>query len=277
MTRAQGTEHVWVTRLRAALGRFTTGVAVVTVAGPDGPVGITVNSFASITLDPPLVLFCLHNRSRIRHAFDGTDIFAVNVLGATQQHVSHAFTTGDTPTGSPTTFDTGSTGAPLVPDSIAVLECVRRDEVVIGDRILVISEVLDCSVRDDGAPLVFFASSYTGLQRVDGRPTPEPDPPADEDYGLVLPITLPAGEAIPDALSGRSTPEEYDRYFRIHRESHDLADWTKTCMTVSHELLDDLATTDLSPQDRTALLSGLVVAQAETLDRWLRLAVGSST
>ena len=77
---------------RAVLGRYATGVAVVTARGPEGvPVGLTVNSFTSVSLDPPLVLFCLDRQAGSGPAFAATDCFAVNILGTDHARVSSRF------------------------------------------------------------------------------------------------------------------------------------------------------------------------------------------
>jgi hypothetical protein len=92
------------------------------------------------------------------------------------------------------------------------------------------------------------------------------------DYGLIAPISIPAGNRIPDELTGIATPAEYDRYFRLSRDSIDLADWTRTCLTVHRELVEDLGNSALGESDKQAILVGLVTVQDITLSRWLGVA-----
>src|SRR6476646_3374508 len=77
--------------LRTALSQYPTGVAVVTTRSAAGPVGVTVNSFGSLSLDPPLVLWCLRRRSASLGAFTRAEYFAVNVLAAAQERVARQF------------------------------------------------------------------------------------------------------------------------------------------------------------------------------------------
>lgn len=92
------------------------------------------------------------------------------------------------------------------------------------------------------------------------------------DHGLIAPISVPDGNRIPDELTGIATPAEYDRYFRLSRHSMDLADWTRTCLTVHRELVADLDHSALGENDKQAILVGLVTVQDITLSRWLGVA-----
>ena len=267
---SEGNGVIASSHLRTVLGRFATGVAVVSIAGRTGPVGITVNSFTSVSLEPPLVLFCVHNRSRVRADLAECEAFAINVLGAHQENISRAFTMAGDPQSDCPEFQVGVTGVPLIAESIAYLECLPYQEMTVAERILVIGEVRACGFRDDAPPLVFFGSRYTSIEEQNQHSANATSqiPP---DYGLVQPISIPRGESIP-GLPGLSKPDEYDEYFRVRRSDDDLVDWTRTCLTVSQGLMADIGKTGLSPTDRNAILRGLIVAQAETLGKWLQIA-----
>lgn len=93
----------------------------------------------------------------------------------------------------------------------------------------------------------------------------------DPDFGLVSPITLPAGAKVPDRVTGRSTPEEYDQYFRILREQQGLVNWSNTCVSVLQHLLDDLAASTLDPADERDILRGYLIVMQTTLMRWVKV------
>lgn len=144
--------------LRDALGRFPTGVTVVTVATPDGPMGITVNSFASVSLDPPLLLWCPGKASSRFDAFAGADRFAVHVLG--QDHLDMAQGFARRPDAfDGLTLDDCPHGVPLIADCLARFECetVQRHEA--GDHMIVVGHVRTAALRD-GEALVFSEGMF---------------------------------------------------------------------------------------------------------------------
>jgi flavin reductase (DIM6/NTAB) family NADH-FMN oxidoreductase RutF len=146
------------TALRAVLGRYATGVVVVTAAGP---VGLTVNSFTSVSLDPPLVLFCLREESRLRGAFGSA--FAVNVLREGQREVARRFAGRDGFDGLP--HRTGRSGAPLLAGTLATIECTTERTVAGGDHDIVVGRVLATAVHEAGAadPLLYYEGAYRSL------------------------------------------------------------------------------------------------------------------
>lgn len=92
------------------------------------------------------------------------------------------------------------------------------------------------------------------------------------DYGLISPLAVPADSRIPNGSTGGSGPAEYDQYFRIVRDHPGLLEWTRTCLRIEVELLDDLKQTSLSFEDRSRLLEGLLSVHRVTLERWLAAA-----
>lgn len=144
--------------LRHALGRFATGVTVVTVAGPEGPVGITANSFAAVSLDPALVLWSPAKSSRRFPVFAEAAHFAIHVLGADQRDIAARFTRhADDFRG--LDLDAGPGGAPLIGDCLARFACRRFAAHEGGDHLVILGEVLEAACRD-GAPLIFSQGFY---------------------------------------------------------------------------------------------------------------------
>lgn len=146
--------------LRNALGEFATGVTVVTTINSAGtPVGITVNSFTSVSLDPPLVLWNLSVHSAKHAAFDDTEYFAVNVLSLAQKDVALTFAR---PGGEPFAglqTEVGAGGVPLLSGCIAYFECRMVHRYRGGDHEMLVGEVL--SYRDAGGePLVFHHGRF---------------------------------------------------------------------------------------------------------------------
>ena len=151
--------------LRDALGCFATGITVVTTREPDGrPLGVTVNSFASVSLTPPLVSFCLDRGAFSFSGFLDTPFFAINVLGEDQQSISAAFarsTQEDKFVGIP--HRSGITGSPLVEDSLCTLECERLQAVDAGDHVILLGRVLHIEATRVGNPLLYFRGRYARL------------------------------------------------------------------------------------------------------------------
>lgn len=148
--------------LRDAFGRFATGVTVVTAASVDGPVGITANSFSSVSLDPALVLWSPAKESNRFKYFDQAQHFAIHVLATDQQeicmdfvknafalkHVSHHLNAHD---------------VPLIDGCLARFECKRANGFDAGDHTIVLGEVLRAEMRD-GDPLTFYGGKFGSLR-----------------------------------------------------------------------------------------------------------------
>lgn len=143
---------------RKALGTFTTGVTVVTAPGQAGPLGMTVNSFASVSLDPPLVLWSPAKSSARHDAFIAADHFAVHVLAAEEDELSASFTRGGRG------FDVvawrrNENGVPVIPGTLARFECQRAALHDAGDHTIVVGRVLRATHRQ-GEPLCFSHGSF---------------------------------------------------------------------------------------------------------------------
>lgn len=144
--------------LRDALGRFATGVTVVTIAGPDGPMGFTANSFSSVSLDPPLVLWSpAKASSRFAH-FAAARHYAIHVLHAGQTGLIQRFARGGAGFDG-LTVQRNDEGVPLIGDALARFDCERHATHEGGDHLIIVGRVLRAAVAD-GVPLVFSQGRY---------------------------------------------------------------------------------------------------------------------
>jgi flavin reductase (DIM6/NTAB) family NADH-FMN oxidoreductase RutF len=146
---------------RQALGSFPTGVAVVTATTPEGrAVGITVNSFTSVSLDPPLVLWCLDNKSDRHAIFTAAPSFTISILATSHEQVSSRLARrGEHSLEGVGLIDT-EVGPPALADALAWFECTRESVTEGGDHAILLGRVLRFSGADAGAPLVFFRGRY---------------------------------------------------------------------------------------------------------------------
>jgi len=149
--------------LRDALGCFATGVTVVTCLCDDEPAGITVNSFTSVSLDPPLLLVCLHKEAAAAASLTRADCFAVNVLQREQQPASITFSTRVEDRFGAMAWSCGEAGAPILEESLCVFECERFAVHDGGDHHILIGKVVKASFDAALDPLLFFRGSYRRL------------------------------------------------------------------------------------------------------------------
>jgi flavin reductase (DIM6/NTAB) family NADH-FMN oxidoreductase RutF len=146
---------------RDALGCFATGVTVITAEGPAGPVGFTANSFASVSLAPPLVLWSVARTSGRFAVFSGAEAFAIHVLGDTQADVCRRFARGSG------LFDAAeggrnAQGVAVLPAALARLDCRLEARYDGGDHLILLGRVLECR-RWPGRPLIFSAGKMGGF------------------------------------------------------------------------------------------------------------------
>jgi flavin reductase (DIM6/NTAB) family NADH-FMN oxidoreductase RutF len=155
-----------VRALRNALGHYTTGVTIVTTLTPEGEhTGVTVNSFTSVSLEPPLVLFCLATRSSLRAAFEQAGHFVVNVLAKGQQALSNQFARPSCNTWESVKFRCGSHGCALLTGAIGTFECANRAVYPAGDHLILVGEVLRFETAAATVPLAFYGGSYGTFTR----------------------------------------------------------------------------------------------------------------
>ncbi|HEV7370956.1 flavin reductase family protein [Arenibaculum sp.] len=149
---------------RAALGCFATGIAVATARPAQGaPVGITINSFASVSLDPPLVLWSIARTATRFAAFRDAGHFAVNVLREEQRELSVRFSGPADDCWDGIAVERWTTGAPVIAGSLAVIECATESVYEGGDHLILVGRVLRLASDRGGRPLVYFAGRYAGL------------------------------------------------------------------------------------------------------------------
>jgi len=145
---------------RNALGTYATGVTIITAVGSDGkPVGITCNSFASVSLNPPLVLWSLVLYSSSLSAFQNASHFAVNVLGANQQALANKFAKSSDDKFVGVDWKPGLGGAPLLKDSVANFQCRAANRYYGGDHVIFLGAVEAYSYSRN-EPLLFARGGY---------------------------------------------------------------------------------------------------------------------
>ena len=150
--------------LRDALGCFATGVTVMTTMAADGTfIGLTANSFSSVSLDPPLLLVCLANNAGSLPAFLEAEHFAVNVLHIGQQPISSRFASRVGDRFADTAIDRWGTGVPIIRNALASFECTRDQVVDAGDHKIFIGRVRHVRFEPRRDPLLFFRGRYRRL------------------------------------------------------------------------------------------------------------------
>lgn len=147
---------------RKSLGCFATGVTVITAKHPvtGDLVGVTVSAFSSLSLDPPLVLFCLGKASSSLEAFNAASHFAVNVLSETQRDVSIRFSSRSSDKWVGQKWQAGESGVPLLDGCLATLECRKVQVVDGGDHVIFMGEVEAMTHQEGGSPLIYFRGAY---------------------------------------------------------------------------------------------------------------------
>jgi flavin reductase (DIM6/NTAB) family NADH-FMN oxidoreductase RutF len=172
MTAAPEPAAVGSDEFRRAMGRFATGVTVVTSVDPGGhPVGTTANAVTSLSLDPPLLLVCFDQASQTLAAVRSHGAFAVNVLEARQRHLSANFARrGQAAAWDEVRHRPGPTGSPRLHGVIAAVECTVEQVLPGGDHEIVVGRVRAVETGDEGAaPLLFWQGAYGLLARTERR------------------------------------------------------------------------------------------------------------
>lgn len=148
---------------RYVLGHFASGVTVVTAAIGDQYHGITVSSFCSLSLDPPLVLVCIDKRVRSHDAFALAGAFAVNILAQDNEHLSRHFASRTEDKWRSVAYHLGATGTPILDGVLATLECRLHAQLSGGDHSIFVGEVIATTMRDDTDPLLYYRGGYRQL------------------------------------------------------------------------------------------------------------------
>jgi flavin reductase (DIM6/NTAB) family NADH-FMN oxidoreductase RutF len=149
---------------RDALGRFASGVCVVTTtSNGDAPAGVTITSFTSLSLDPPLVLFCIGRRSTSIGAFLACSAFAINLLSARQEELSELFASQRPDKFAGIAWQKGANGCPLLSRCLGSLECDKEIVHPAGDHVIVVGKVVRFTGAADDEPLLRFRGRYHRL------------------------------------------------------------------------------------------------------------------
>lgn len=160
------TDQIDPRRFRDVMGRFATGVTVVTIADGEQLRGMTANAFSSVSLDPAMLLVCIDEHASIYPMFERATAFAVNILASDQAGVSQTFAQkgekDEVMAGHP--FRLGPLGSPVLDGVLAWAECRIAHRYEGGDHLIVVGHVQDLEVtRPDVDPLLFFAGQYRAL------------------------------------------------------------------------------------------------------------------
>ena len=165
-----------IRKLRNVLGCYATGVAVITTRTASGDhVGVTVNSFSSVSLDPPLILFSLVRTANVLLGFQQATNFVVNILTSGQQTLSNMFARPSTACWADINFAHAANGCALFTDSLAHLECDKTAELDGGDHLIFIGTVTSFHLRSPVDPLLFYRGAYGTYKRDQWSKLPPPD------------------------------------------------------------------------------------------------------
>jgi len=146
---------------RSALGMFATGVTIVTARSAQGDlIGLTANSFNSVSMSPPLVLWSLAQAAGSLPTFSAGSHYAINILAADQKSLAERFALKGSDRWSGVAFDEGAGGAPLLRGAAATFECFNRSRYEEGDHVIFVGEVERCVHRVDASPLLFHGGRF---------------------------------------------------------------------------------------------------------------------
>jgi 3-hydroxy-9,10-secoandrosta-1,3,5(10)-triene-9,17-dione monooxygenase reductase component len=146
--------------MRTVLGHFATGVAIITAIDGEEPVGMACNSFTSVSLDPQLVLFCAAKSSSTWPRIQAAKKWCANVLGETGEEVCRLFAQKGADRFAHIAYAPGRSGAPILDDALAFVDCETVAEHDAGDHLIVVGRVLELGYAAEGKPLLFYRGGY---------------------------------------------------------------------------------------------------------------------
>jgi 3-hydroxy-9,10-secoandrosta-1,3,5(10)-triene-9,17-dione monooxygenase reductase component len=156
--------------LRHIMGHYATGASIVTAMWEGQPHGLAVNSLTSVSLEPPLILFCPAKQSETWPAIRDAGHFVVNILAHGQEYLCRTFAKKDVDRFADIGYHESPSGSPVLNDVLAYLECRIEQIYDAGDHFVTLGRVLDLGVAGDAPPLVFYRGDFHGLSRtVDGE------------------------------------------------------------------------------------------------------------
>ena len=145
---------------RAVLGHFATGVTIITATHDREPVGMAASSFTSVSLDPPLVLFCAAKSSSTWPSIEAAKKWCVNVLGDDGEELCRTFATKGADRFAGVGYRAGASGSPVLHDALAFVDCETYAEYDGGDHVIVVGRVLELGHRTAGRTLLFYRGGY---------------------------------------------------------------------------------------------------------------------
>jgi 3-hydroxy-9,10-secoandrosta-1,3,5(10)-triene-9,17-dione monooxygenase reductase component len=145
---------------RSVMGHYCTGIAVITGQDAEGPAGLAVQSLVSLSLRPPLILFCVQKKSQSWPRIAATGAFCVNILSADQQELCAAFATsgGDKFSGIP--WSPGASGSPVLDSHLAYVDCLLHTTHDAGDHVIVVGRALSASASQAQEPLLYYRGDF---------------------------------------------------------------------------------------------------------------------
>jgi len=162
--------------LRNVLGCYATGVAVITTRNAaDEHIGVTVNSFSSVSLAPPLILFSLARNANVLAAFEATRHFTINILSHTQESLSNMFARPSSASWENIPYTVGENNCALFTGSLAQLECGKFNVIEGGDHLIFLGEVTSVHLHNAADPLLFYRGRYGTYTRDPWSKLPPPD------------------------------------------------------------------------------------------------------
>lgn len=156
-------------QLRRSMRAWSSGVTIVTAVDESGRHGMTVSSFTSVSLDPPMIIISLHTGSRTHRMISASGAFAVNILSLEQREISERFSGRDGHEQDRFEgLETGTliSGAPIFKDSLAALDCRVRQEIPVGMNTLILAEVVAARGDGEGEPLVYHNRRYREFRQI---------------------------------------------------------------------------------------------------------------
>jgi 3-hydroxy-9,10-secoandrosta-1,3,5(10)-triene-9,17-dione monooxygenase reductase component len=145
---------------RTVLGHFATGVAIITAIDGSEPVGMACNSFTSVSLEPALVLFCAAKSSTTWPRIQAAGKWAANILEEDGEEVCRLFAQKGVDRFAHISYSTGRSGAPVLRDALAFVDCETEAEYDAGDHVIVVGRVLELGYASERKPLLFYRGGY---------------------------------------------------------------------------------------------------------------------
>lgn len=158
------------TNFRKTLGHFATGITVITTVGQDQQlVGLTANSFSSLSLDPPLILVCIDKKSESLQAFEKESPFVVNILQESQEDACWSFAKKGQEKFEGISYKQTTEGVPYLTGNLATLHCTVYENFTAGDHVIVTGLVKEVEYDEEKNPLLFFRGKVQNLQLIESR------------------------------------------------------------------------------------------------------------